>query len=115
MEGVLLDLSVAEGLQDSTSICAKEVVRHIGVEVQVVCVIKEVPGHSFTHLDPYLLLLPFLGCMFELLVVVVYHTDPVRFTVSKVAGKVTTDSCPKEWRDPSGWGQMVLVDVIQYL
>ena len=53
--------------------------------------------------------------MFELLVVVVDHTDPVRFTVSKVAGKVATDSRPKEWGDPPGWGQMVLVDVVQYL
>ena len=53
--------------------------------------------------------------MFELLVVVVYHTDPVRLTVSKVAGKVAADSRPKQWRDSPGWGQMVLVDVIQYL
>ena len=100
VEGVLLDLGVAERLQDSTPVCSKEVVGHIGVEVQVVRVIEEVP---------------FLGCVFELLVVVVDDTDPICFTVSQVARKVAADSRPKEWRDSPGWGQMVLVDIVQYL
>ena len=100
VESVLLDLGVAEGLQDSTSISPKEVVGHIGVEVEVVGVIKEVP---------------LLGGMFELLVIVVDHTNTVGLTVGEVAGKVASDSRPEERRDSPSWWQVVLVDVVQYL
>ena len=46
VESVLLDLCVAEGLEDTTTIGSKEVVRHVGVEVEVVCVIDEVSENN---------------------------------------------------------------------
>ena len=42
MEGVLLYLCVAERLEYSPAVGAQEVVRHVGVEVQVVRVIQKV-------------------------------------------------------------------------
>ena len=44
LEHVLLDLCVPERLADATAIGAKEVVGHVGVEVEVVRVVQEVPG-----------------------------------------------------------------------
>ena len=51
----------------TSSIGAKEVVGHVGVEVEVVRVVQEVSGHMvYKYVS-----LPFLGRMFELLVIVV--------------------------------------------
>ena len=54
LEHVLLDLCVPERLADATAICAKEVVGHVGVEVDVILLADKVP---------------LLGSCFELLVV----------------------------------------------
>ena len=43
LEHVLLDLSVPERLADATTIGAKEVVGHVGVEVDVVLLADKVP------------------------------------------------------------------------
>jgi hypothetical protein len=42
MKGVLLDLGVAEGLQYPAPVGAQEVVGHVRVEVEIVCVIQKV-------------------------------------------------------------------------
>ena len=86
--------------KSTSSVGAEEVVGHVGVEVEVVGVIKEVP---------------LLGGMFELLVIVVDDTNTVGLTVGEVAGKVAADSRPEERRDSPSWWQVVLVDVVQYL
>ena len=100
LEHVLLDLRVPERLQYPSSVGAQEVVAHVGVEIEVVGVIEEIP---------------LLGRMLELLVVVVDDAHPVSLAVRQVAWQVAADSCPKKGWDPPGGWQMVLVDVIQYL
>ena len=47
--------------------------------------------------------------------IVVDHTDPVSLGVRQVAGQVAPHSGPEEGRDPPGWREMVLVDVVQHL
>ena len=86
--------------KSTSSVGAEEVVGHVGVEVEVVGVIEEIP---------------LLGGMLELLVVVVDDAHPVGLAVRQVAWQVAADSCPKKGWDPPGGWQMVLVDVIQYL
>ena len=44
VEGVLLYLRVPEGLQDAATVSSQKVVRHVGVEVEVVRVVQEIPG-----------------------------------------------------------------------
>ena len=98
LEHVLLDLRVSEWLQDSPAVRPKEVVAHVRVEVEEVKVVDEVP---------------LLGGILELLVIVVDDAHPVRLTVSQVARQVASHPGPEQWWDPSRWGQMVLVDVVQ--
>ena len=46
VESVLLDLCVSEGLEDTTAVGSKEVVRHVGVKVEVVRVIDEISENN---------------------------------------------------------------------
>ena len=72
-EHVLLHLGVAEWLDDAAAISSKEVVGHVGVEVEILVVADEVPR---------------LGRHLELLVVPVDHTDAVRLAVGQITRQV---------------------------
>jgi hypothetical protein len=57
MKCVLLNLCVAERFKDSSSVGTQEIVRHVGVEVQVVCVVQEVSEEKKVKPNIHLLFL----------------------------------------------------------
>jgi hypothetical protein len=59
-----------EGFRNAAAIGAKEVVGHVGMEVEIVTILQEVA---------------LLGSMLELLVIVVDHADSISLTVRQVA------------------------------
>ena len=62
LEHVLLDLGVPERLADATAIGAKEVVRHVGVEVDVIFLTDKVPLFG-SCLE--LLVVPYWVCLIQ--------------------------------------------------
>ncbi len=59
-----------EGFGNAATIGAKEVVGHVGMEVEIIAVLQEVT---------------LLGSMLELLVIVVDHADSISLAVRQVA------------------------------
>ena len=98
---MLLYLCVAKGLGDATAVGSKEVVRHVGVEVEIVVIADKVPllveeiqtkiscrSVGSISMNFELIFQLCLCRVLELLVVVVDDADAVRLAVGDVARKV---------------------------
>ena len=53
VEGVLLYLRVTEGLEDASTVSSQKVVRHVGVEVEIVRVVQEISLLSGLRLEQF--------------------------------------------------------------